>query len=613
MECQRGPAWYFDLDYLTDSMDYSRVRSTNPSAGPSNATTNNAGSQDTNDSDTDDDQDVIILPSYPSNATSSPSQMAPQDSSSLRIENLDNLLKLKKISVFSAGKVFQTPSTNASLPSALGYSSSLFATFAHMIWLRGYSVLLVIRQNRVTTSLPNGEKSALGRATLTEQRANHHTHTFMRVFFACFRLLKLNQEKVLPQALEERHGDGGSYVKKKSSNIASVQQWEIVDSKHPNKVNKVSTALYGLRSSPRAWYVKQLYSTFLVEESGYRRAPKTKHLFINKDSKISILVQVYLIGDASIILVSTQDTWCDECYLKIYAEFEFDNKFSMGELTFSWVYSRCKTKQYASYYVATSLLYDELQYLAVYIAVVQAHLASNKCTPGVRVPTGSSTFSAGSKQVPPVSTSVDKGKAQLSWRDNKKNSWSKMNSLACHRSRDFDILSIINRPQEVQAAARHYDTDNDWITIMAKIQANEELSRTLIVFYNKGWTMNLCEVTQCNSQESLNQAPEGIFQPVTPTRFHKRHPKRQVGIRTLLQRDDLSRLRLRLPLALMEETMCTTSNFFVCDSKLRGVMVLITSNESKELWKKKVESLRRTSRKRKFCCYERTSIFLNLL
>ncbi|GJT23989.1 putative ribonuclease H-like domain-containing protein [Tanacetum coccineum] len=49
--------------------------------GPSNATTNNTVSQDINDFDTDDDQDVIILPSYPSNATSSPSQMAPQDSS----------------------------------------------------------------------------------------------------------------------------------------------------------------------------------------------------------------------------------------------------------------------------------------------------------------------------------------------------------------------------------------------------------------------------------------------------------------------------------------------------------------------------------------------------
>ncbi|GJR59461.1 putative ribonuclease H-like domain-containing protein [Tanacetum coccineum] len=144
---QTGPAWYFDLDYLTDSMDYSRVRSTNPSAGPSNATTNNAGSQDINDSDTDDDQDVIILPSYYSNATSSPSQMAPQDSSSVKShssqtvegtqaekEELASLerqeheanAEAEKLGlefaqaeedlVFSAAKSFQTPSTNAVTP-----------------------------------------------------------------------------------------------------------------------------------------------------------------------------------------------------------------------------------------------------------------------------------------------------------------------------------------------------------------------------------------------------------------------------------------------------------------------------------------------------------------
>ncbi|GJZ04593.1 putative ribonuclease H-like domain-containing protein [Tanacetum coccineum] len=144
---QIGFAWYFDLDYLTDSMDYSRVRSTNPSAGPSNATTNNAGSQDTNDSDTDDDQDVIILPSYPSNAISSPSQMAPQDSSSVKSHSLpvvegtqaekEELASLErqeheanaeaerlglefahaaKDLVFSAAKSFQTPSTNVVTP-----------------------------------------------------------------------------------------------------------------------------------------------------------------------------------------------------------------------------------------------------------------------------------------------------------------------------------------------------------------------------------------------------------------------------------------------------------------------------------------------------------------
>ncbi|GJR32652.1 putative ribonuclease H-like domain-containing protein [Tanacetum coccineum] len=147
---QTGHVWYFDLDYLTYLMDYSRVRSTNPFAGPSNATTNNAGSQDTNDSDTDDDQDVIILPSYPSNATSSPIQMAPQDSSSVKshsspvVEGTEaekvELVSLERQEheanaeaerlgldfaqvaedlVFSAAKSFQTPSTNAVTPSTL--------------------------------------------------------------------------------------------------------------------------------------------------------------------------------------------------------------------------------------------------------------------------------------------------------------------------------------------------------------------------------------------------------------------------------------------------------------------------------------------------------------
>ncbi|GJS13913.1 putative ribonuclease H-like domain-containing protein [Tanacetum coccineum] len=121
---QTGPAWYFDLDYLTDSMDYSHVRSTNPFAGSSNATTNNASSQDTNDSDTDDDQDVIILPSYPSNATSSPSTQAEKEElvslerqeheANAEVERLGlEFAQAEEDLVFSAAKPFQTPNTNA--------------------------------------------------------------------------------------------------------------------------------------------------------------------------------------------------------------------------------------------------------------------------------------------------------------------------------------------------------------------------------------------------------------------------------------------------------------------------------------------------------------------
>ncbi|GJR65398.1 hypothetical protein Tco_0011463 [Tanacetum coccineum] len=107
---------------------------------------------------------------------------------------------------------------------------------------------------------------------------------------------------------------------------------------------------------------------------------------------------------------------------------------------------------------------------------------------GVSVPTGSSTFLAGSEQVPPLEderlgweaaerlhaqeqAELKRQKEELLWQDE---------LLVRQLDQDFDIpAQQKKRQQEVQAAAMHYTAD-DWITIMAKIQANEELSRTLI-------------------------------------------------------------------------------------------------------------------------------------
>ncbi|GJR37176.1 putative ribonuclease H-like domain-containing protein [Tanacetum coccineum] len=55
-----------------------------------------------------------------------------------------------------------------------------------------------------------------------------------------------------------------------------------VDPNHPKKVYKVVKALYGLHQAPRAWYAT--FSTFL-EEHGYRRGTINKTLFIKKDKK----------------------------------------------------------------------------------------------------------------------------------------------------------------------------------------------------------------------------------------------------------------------------------------------------------------------------------------
>nr|GEV19305.1 retrovirus-related Pol polyprotein from transposon TNT 1-94 [Tanacetum cinerariifolium] len=98
-----------------------------------------------------------------------------------------------------------------------------------------------------------------------------------------------------------------------------------IDPKFPKKVYKVVKALYGLHQAPRAWYAT-LY-TFLVK-SGYRSRIIDKNLFIKKEKKDIMLVQVYV---DDIIFGSTKKSWCDEFEASMKSRFQMS---SMGELTF---------------------------------------------------------------------------------------------------------------------------------------------------------------------------------------------------------------------------------------------------------------------------------------
>nr|GEY11913.1 putative ribonuclease H-like domain-containing protein [Tanacetum cinerariifolium] len=97
------------------------------------------------------------------------------------------------------------------------------------------------------------------------------------------------------------------------------------DPDHPKKVYKVVKALYGLHQAPRAWYERIF--TFLLKH-GYRRGTINKTLFIKKDSKDIMLVQVYI---DDIIFGSTRKVWCEEFETLMQSEFEMS---SMRPLTF---------------------------------------------------------------------------------------------------------------------------------------------------------------------------------------------------------------------------------------------------------------------------------------
>ncbi|GJR17125.1 putative ribonuclease H-like domain-containing protein [Tanacetum coccineum] len=88
---------------------------------------------------------------------------------------------------------------------------------------------------------------------------------------------------------------------------------------------KVIKALYGLHQAPRAWYER--LSTFLLKH-GYRRGAIDKTLFIKRDRKDIMLVQVYV---DDIIFGSTKTSMVKEFEELMQKEFTMS---SLGELTF---------------------------------------------------------------------------------------------------------------------------------------------------------------------------------------------------------------------------------------------------------------------------------------
>nr|GEW33144.1 hypothetical protein [Tanacetum cinerariifolium] len=97
-----GQAWMFDIDYLTDSLNYSRVSSTNLTAGSQGATPSNAGSYE-DDSDSDDEPDVLIIHSTPTpvvpivDKATTQNDGTKSDHATTNADNLGELTKLQDL------------------------------------------------------------------------------------------------------------------------------------------------------------------------------------------------------------------------------------------------------------------------------------------------------------------------------------------------------------------------------------------------------------------------------------------------------------------------------------------------------------------------------------
>ncbi|GJS88647.1 putative ribonuclease H-like domain-containing protein [Tanacetum coccineum] len=98
-----------------------------------------------------------------------------------------------------------------------------------------------------------------------------------------------------------------------------------MDPDHPDKVYKVVKALYGLHQAPRAWY--ETLANYLLG-NGFKRGKIDQTLFIKKQKGDILLVQVYV---DDIIFGSTNKALCTGFEKLMKDKFQMS---SMGELTF---------------------------------------------------------------------------------------------------------------------------------------------------------------------------------------------------------------------------------------------------------------------------------------
>ncbi|GJS37507.1 putative ribonuclease H-like domain-containing protein [Tanacetum coccineum] len=349
----KGPNWLFDLDYLTDSMNYQPVRSenqANKTTGPEEAN-HSAGTQDNIDAgnskmEADPAQDYFVLPiwsSYTSTVKSSEAKNeGEKPTKNTDLKTNEKLHRAARASSTNTVNTASTPVSTASPSSRLSYTD-LTNTDKNDSQIPALEDIY----DNPNDDLPYGKKAirtkwvyrnkkdergvvVRNKARLVAQgHRQEEGIDYDEVFAPVARIEAIR----IFLAFASYMGFIVYQMDVKSAFLYGTIDEEVyvsqppgfVDPKCPKKVYKVVKALYGLHQAPRAWYAT--LSTFLLK-SRYRRGTIDKTLFIKKDKNDIMLVQVYV---DDIIFGSTKRSWCDEFEALMKSRFQMS---SMGELTF---------------------------------------------------------------------------------------------------------------------------------------------------------------------------------------------------------------------------------------------------------------------------------------
>nr|GEU56656.1 hypothetical protein [Tanacetum cinerariifolium] len=356
-----GQAWMFNNDYLTDSLTYSRVSSTNLTTGSQGATPSNAGSQ-ADDSDSDDEPCWYAFISSSISAGSTPPVSAgstpPMSPCASPVSADRHSISAGKSHV-SAGRptgsadrpVFaRRPSGSADrTPVPTGRILGKFTASASFErFPRASNVeILDIHDGLKSFDCPKSEPTIVAEAL-----ADPDWVEAMQAKMQQFRNQKVWVLVTLPdgkRAIEtkgilknKRYARGIVCINKARLVAQGHRQEERIDYTdvfaHVTRIEAIrlflafasligfmvyqmdmkSAFLYEkiAEEALRAWYER--FSTFLLKH-GYRRGTIDKSLFIKKDSKDIMLVQVYV---DDVIFGSTRKDWCEEFETLMQSEFE---------------------------------------------------------------------------------------------------------------------------------------------------------------------------------------------------------------------------------------------------------------------------------------------------
>ncbi|GJY81547.1 putative ribonuclease H-like domain-containing protein [Tanacetum coccineum] len=345
-----GHEWYFDLDYLTDSL----------------------GTQ-AQDSDSDVEEQVIVVPSFPSNSFSGPSSSNGPSIMERNADYAEELAKLQrqeyeaKDAAARYGYLFsQATAEILCQAEAEIRNQGVFADrdFAGISSAGGVSTGSTSAGSDPAGSIPAGHF----------QPADSYAPAASTSVSADLIPVHADESTLLPEQISSGIFTSSSYdddFRATLTNLAPAVEVNPVPTKRVNTIHPQSQILGDLASPvltrSRAHKSKfcgqnRGYQTvfgfcFLMGISGisaalrvpfsmeklkkkctiYRRGTIDKTLFIKKDSRDILLVQVYV---DDIIFGSTNKAWCDDFEVLMKGEFEMS---AMGEMTFLLSLQNCQT------------------------------------------------------------------------------------------------------------------------------------------------------------------------------------------------------------------------------------------------------------------------------